>query len=149
MNYWEKLSDLLEQESELWKKIYQFNQEQMDRLNKDNLLQEGEDGLRQKEIWLNQIFRLHQEADRMQLVIETNAEKVTQPLQEEINQSLQKIMTLQQELKAQEQRAGQMLADYGNQIREEIRNYRSKKAVQTGYSAMPLLDESALLDKKN
>lgn len=148
MDYWDKLSDLLEQETELWQKIYQHNQKQMEHLDKGNFLQEGEKGIEQKELWLNQIFQLHKELDNTQLAIEREEESLTFPLQKEIQQKMEKLMCLQQELQEQEQRAGRMLTECSRQTREEIRIYRNKKQVNFGYQAVALPGESALLDQK-
>lgn len=149
MNNWEKLSALLEKESEVWHKIYQLNEERMQNLSKEVFLQEEDSFAHQKEIWLEKIFAIQQAEDQLKNQIEDEGEKASLELQMQINQSMGAIRIFQSNLKDQEKRLRQRLEEFGAQIREEIKSYRNKKMVQSGYQAMPILEESALIDKKN
>lgn len=149
MKHWEQLSALLKEEAEIWQKIYQYNNDKRIWTTKEEWMEEGESFIEQKESLLNDLFRIQKEISEAQLHIEKTSVKATQLIQEQIEQSIRKIETLQKDIQKQEEKMSQILLNVGNQIREEIKKNRNRKTMQTGYRSMPILEESALLDEKN
>lgn len=147
MSNWESFSNLLEQEYELWQKLYQENAEWT--MTAENMLEEGQSFFAIKENYLEKILQLQSAMELYQKEIEALSEPLSMELQQKIKKTIENIGSLQILLNQQERSNKQYLLQCQTQIKEEIKSYRNKKAVQTGYQSMPLLAESALMDQKN
>lgn len=148
MENWKKLSDLLEEESKVWQKIFAINQEKMEIMSKDMFSKEVERLFIKKEKYLEEIFRIQREIDVTQLQIEMETEQVNSLLRYRIETNICKIKGLQGELESLEKKYSESLAKCGEQMRGEIKQYRVQRKVNDNYGAFPILEESALLDEK-
>lgn len=149
MTSWKQTSDLLSEEINLWKRIEQKNQDQIQQFEEqDHSLGEIEQYLQEKDDLLEVLDRIQQEMDCLKLAVEKEQLQMEQIWHQEIAQKTRQLIDLQASIAKQEQEMKQYFQKAGEEIREQIKKIREKRNVNQSYNPQPISEESPLLDEK-
>ena len=149
MANWGKVSSLLAKEMALWEQIEAKNRTQIQCfVDKNNSLEGIEQYLEEKDALLEALVEVQIEMDNMKISVEQDKTWAEEALHQEIINKTKQLVDLQAGIVQQEKTMKQYFRRAGDELREQIRAFREKRAMNSSYNTAPILEESILLDKK-